>query len=378
MEMKKMQKKSVFWGLIVFVAASLALTACNIPSNATPDGDMILTHVAQTVSADRTQRAEPTSVTQEPEVEPTMTPTPTATVIPTIEPTPIPGVCDKAVFVEHVTYPSETRVDGGKDFVKTWRVLNAGYCTWTTSYALEFVSGRNMDAPVRVPLSKYVEPDQTADLSITFTAPTAEGAYTGYWALVNENGVKVPMDNIGDGNLSVSVWVNVLDTVAYDFTQNVCKARWQSVVDPNLACPGNTANSSPGYVSVVEDGLLENKKEADEDILVTRPDNGDFDGFISGTYPAFTVQRGDHFMATIGCAPDATQCNLFFDLQYQVGNGPIRTLETWREVYEGKVHEVEVDLTDLAGQSVKFILKVRNNETDKDNEGYWFEPVIMR
>ena len=375
-----MSKKTGFGGLILFLAVSLLVSACNLPSGATPDGDLILTHVAQTVAAERTKQAATDQApgATEDVPAPTLTPTPTPTVLPTIEPTPIPGACDKAVFVEHVTYPPGNLVEKGQDFVKTWRVLNAGYCTWTTDYALQFVTGYALDAPVRVALTKPVAPDQTADLSLIFTAPNAEGDFTGYWALVNEKGVKVPMDNIADGNLSVSIWVNILDTVVYDFTKSYCDARWQSVVDANLECPGDTTNSSPGYVTTVEDGKLENGKKVDGDILITRPDNGDYDGFISGTYPLFKIQRGDHFMATIGCADGATECNLFFDLQYQIGNGAVQTLKTWHEVNEGKVRKVSVDLSALANQSVRIILRVRNNETDKDNEGYWFEPVLIR
>ena len=123
---------------------------------------------------------------------------------------------------------------------------------------------------------------------------------------------------------------------------------------------------------------LETGDTVNEPILVTRPDNGDTDGFISGTYPTFNVQDGDLFMATIGCARGASMCYLDFALQYQIGNGSIKTLKTWREDYDGEVNEVTVDLSELAGSSVKFILKVSNINTDQDNEGYWFEPRILR
>lgn len=375
-------KKSSAKFLIMFLSLSLFLAACTVVVEGPPDGNLIPTHVAQTVAADRTQQVMGTPTPDETQPSPTdvFTPTPTATstIAPTPTETEIPGVCDLAVFVEHVTISPETLVEGGSDFTKVWQILNAGTCTWTTNYAVEFVYGRLMDAPIRVRLSDPVAPGGTTNISVDFTAPVTEGVHVGNWALVNANGVKVPMDNTADGNLQVSVWVNVLDTVVLDFTEDYCDARWQSVVDPSLDCPGDTSNSAPGYVTVLEEGELEDGTAVDDEILVTRPDNGDFDGFISGTYPAFNVQRGDQFMATIGCAPDGTRCNLFFELQYQIGNGPIRTLETWHERHNDEVREVSVDLEELAGESVKFILQVRNNETDLDNEGYWYEPVIMR
>jgi hypothetical protein len=111
---------------------------------------------------------------------------------------------------------------------------------------------------------------------------------------------------------------------------------------------------------------------------VSRPDNGDTDGFIMGTYPPFTVQDGDHFVATIGCAPDGYQCNLYFDLKYQIGAGAIQTLDTWYETHNNRTQEVDVDLSDLAGQTVRFILSVRNINTDIHNEGYWYHAWIMR
>jgi len=375
-----MLKKKYFWIFVSLLGFSLVLSACNIPNGEQQNGNLIPTHVAQTVTARVTEQPAFTSTPKQSELTATVTSTPQPSATPTQTATTIP--CEKAVFLEHVTVPLGAYIERGAGFVKTWRVFNAGSCTWTTASALEFVSGTAMGASARVPLSKSVAPGETADLTIAFTAPTSEGTHNGYWALVNESGVKIPMDNIDTGNLQVSIWINVLDTVVYDFTKNKCDARWQSVVDAFLKCPGDPTVSAPGYVIVLEEGKLEDgtaiKKEDDSKILVTRPDNGDSDGFISGTFPALKVQTGDHFLATIGCARGANECNLFFDLKYQIGNGAIHTLKTWQEVYEGKVRKVSVDLSSLAGESVKFILMVRNNQTDKDNQGYWFEPVIMR
>ena len=369
------QKNRSFWILISLFALSMILAACNLPSQETDGGNLLPTHVAQTVAANQTEQAAPTPTPQETVAS---SPTATFTPTPTSTPTQIPVPCDLAVFVEHVTFPAETLVKGGEDFTKTWKVRNAGSCAWSSAYALEFVSGDRMDAPVSAALARRVEPGDTTNLTLFFTAPTSEAIHRGYWALVNDNGVKIPMENTSDGNLSVAVRVNVLNTVAYDFTENYCDARWQSVVAPNLDCPDESKRSANGYVERLAEGILEDGEEVDDPILVTRPDNGDNDGFISGTYPNFKVQAGDYFMATIGCARGANQCNIYFDLQYRVGNGSIKTLETWREVYDGKTKDISVDLSDLAGQNVSFILTVRNNGTEQDNEGYWFDPRIMR
>ena len=52
-----------------------------------------------------------------------------------------------------VTVPDKTEIYADHKFVKTWRLLNAGTCTWTTKYSLYFVSGKQMFGPDRKMLS---------------------------------------------------------------------------------------------------------------------------------------------------------------------------------------------------------------------------------
>ncbi len=367
-------------GLACIIIA-LMVAACNLPSNGPSDSDIMLTSVAQTIAANQTAQAAPDTdetaaaeETEESDIQPT--PTPTLTQAPTE--TEMMGVCDQAVFVEDVTIPEESLVEEGEDFVKTWRVTNTGTCTWTTEYSLEFVAGAEMDAPLSVPLATSVVPNETTDLTIIFTAPTAEGTYTGFWALVNADGQKVPIDNLPDGNLKVAVKVNTLDEVAYDFAEKFCRAHWSSLVKEELPCPVGYIVIGHGYIMRLDDGKLEDGTQVNDYILVTRPDNGDTDGYIMGTYPPFLIENGDHFTASIGCASDGFQCNLYFDLKYQIGSGAIRTLETWYVTHNNDVTDVDVDLSELAGQSIKIILMVRNINSDLDNEGYWYHPRIMR
>ncbi|PIU90073.1 MAG: hypothetical protein COS63_04110, partial [Anaerolineae bacterium CG06_land_8_20_14_3_00_57_67] len=49
--------------------------------------------------------------------------------------------CDWAQFVADITVPDGASFAPGAAFTKTWRLKNIGTCTWTTSYALVFVSG---------------------------------------------------------------------------------------------------------------------------------------------------------------------------------------------------------------------------------------------
>lgn len=80
---------------------------------------------------------------------PTITPTPTrtSTPIPTIDRTRPPIntptreiPCNKAVAGQpiDVTIPDDTVMTPGQPFSKTWRLENAGSCTWTRQYAVTF------------------------------------------------------------------------------------------------------------------------------------------------------------------------------------------------------------------------------------------------
>jgi hypothetical protein len=372
-------------GSMLLLVFSLLLAACNLPTAGPSESDLILTHVAQTISVNQTIQAATLMVTEPTPGGPEATPSPTSeTPLPTPTPTPTPtntvpaGPCDQASFVEDVTYPPNSEVEAGEDFVKTWRVTNTGTCTWDSAYALEYVAGEDMDAPLSVPLAQTVVPSETADVTVIFTAPTAEGSYTGFWALVNPEGERVPMENLPDGNLKVLVEVNTLDEVAYDFAANYCRADWESLVYPDLPCPGDPQARGRGYVLRLDGGELESGLDVTDPILVTRPDNGDTDGFILGTFPPFVIEDGDHFMATIGCAPDGYQCNIYFDLKYQIGAGAIQTLDSWHQTHDNDVDDISVDLSDLAGQTVRLILSVRNINNDVHNEGHWYEPRVMR
>ena len=139
--------------------------------------------VTQTVYA-MTQNA-PTAVpaTATP-VPATSTPVrPTNTAVPTAV-----SYCDWVAFVKDVTIPDGTQLSTGEVFTKTWRLQNRGTCTWTPDYMLVFSGGDPMGSTTAVRLPGYVAPGQTVDVSVTLTAPTSTGYYTGYWMLRNPSG----------------------------------------------------------------------------------------------------------------------------------------------------------------------------------------------
>jgi murein DD-endopeptidase MepM/ murein hydrolase activator NlpD len=94
---------------------------------------------------------------------------------------------DRAVFVDDAALPDGARVRAGSLTVKTWRVRNTGVHPWDSSYALKFVSGRQMGAPAVVELP-YTPPGETAEISLELRAPVSTGQHKGSWRLVNPEG----------------------------------------------------------------------------------------------------------------------------------------------------------------------------------------------
>ena len=145
------------------------LAACNLPSKApaTEEPNSIFTQAALTVQAQLTQSAQFSTPTLPP-------PQPTNTLVslPTSAPATLPPaasatpVCDQAQFVKDVTIPDGTLFDPGETFTKTWRLRNAGACTWS-GYSLVFDSGDAMSGSSPVAIGT-VNPGQEIDLSVTY------------------------------------------------------------------------------------------------------------------------------------------------------------------------------------------------------------------
>ena len=175
--------------ILVFI-----LTACNLPSNATATAEpnSIFTQAALTVQAELTQSAAFSTPTLPP-----AQPTNTQVILPTIAPATLQPaasatpVCDQAQYVKDVTIDDGTTFDPGETFTKTWRLRNAGTCTWS-GYSLVFDSGDAMSGASPISIGT-VNPGQEVDLSVTLTAPASNGSYRGYWRIRNTSGVLIPV-----------------------------------------------------------------------------------------------------------------------------------------------------------------------------------------
>jgi hypothetical protein len=103
--------------------------------------------------------------------------------------TPIPtsivvSSCNGSAYVSDITIPDKTVMAPGATFVKTWAIQNTGTCTWDTTFKLAFAGGDQMGGAV-TKLTASVAPSQQVQVSVSLTAPTTAGTYTGYWRMVD-------------------------------------------------------------------------------------------------------------------------------------------------------------------------------------------------
>jgi hypothetical protein len=285
---------------------------------------------------------------------------------------------DRAQFVADVTVPDGTRYDPGAAFKKTWRLRNVGTCTWTTSYTMVFDTGAQMGSTTSVNLTNTA-PGQTVDVSVDMTAPNAAGHYIGYWKFKNASGT---LFGIGvNANRSWWVEINVVGGsapggVAYEFASesNAKSATWSSGAG-GLTFPG-TDNDAKGFALRQAQPKFESGVTASQAGLLVSPQQIT-NGYIQAVYPEFTVQNGDRFQATVGCEANATSCYVAYRLDYQVGN-TIRTFWTFREKFEGWTYNANLNLSPLAGQSVRFILYVSAWGSPVGDRAIWGNPIIAR
>jgi len=295
---------------------------------------------------------------------------------PAAEATPVhAAACDWARFIADVTVPDGTTYAPGAAFRKTWRLMNIGSCTWTTSYALVFDSGEIMGAPTAINFPYNVAPGQSVDLSVDMIAPSSAGHFFSYWKLRNASGTIFGIGSSANMAFWAEIYVNTTAGVGYSFTANAPSAVWSSAAG-TLGFPGTDGNSS-GFSIKLDKPKFESGLESGNPGLLTVPQNV-YNGYIQGSYPAIRVERGDRFQATIGCEYGSTTCYVEYRLNYQIGTGPIRTFWTFREKYEGWTYNVNLNLDSLAGYDVNFILFTSSYGSPTGDRTLWGNPVISR
>jgi hypothetical protein len=83
-------------------------------------------------------------------------------------------------------------------------------------------------------------------------------------------------------------------------------------------------------------------------------------------------------MADIGCLERSPGCDVTFSLDYLTPGQPPREIGSWREVDDGMLRRLDIDLSFLAGQTAQFILNVTNNGKPADANAFWLVPSIRR
>jgi hypothetical protein len=362
---------------LIFFVLFLVLVqlACNAPSGAaTPDTFATLNGL-YTASALTQQAGSFTLTPGLPLPTTTGSGTPVSATNTAFVASPIPvSRCDAAAFLSDVTYADGSLVARNSTFVKIWRLQNTGTCRWTPSYSVVFYGGDAMSGPATASLAKNVNPGETIDLPVTLTSPGADGHYRGYWKLRNASGALFGIGSTADTAFWVDIKVTGPSYIAYDFVSNYCNANWENNNNA-LPCPG-TDGALEGYVLKLNAPIMENGTTEDEPGLLTAPKDSN-NGVITGQYPSFTVQAGDRFRTLVNCQYNSKKCDVIFRLDYKL-NGQIKTLASWHEIYEGLFYPVDLDLSSLAGQSVKFILFVSANGAQNNDNAIWLNPHILR
>ncbi len=328
----------------------------------------------------------------------------------TSSPTPALNVdCNRADFIGDVTIKDNTILQLSQPFTKTWRIKNAGTCTWTTAYKLILVGGDPMGSLPSVSMPINVAPGQTVDLSVNMTAPSAAGHYEGVWQLQAADGKTFGVGTAAKDNIWIRIRVippafatatstaasetpsptftelpsstleptfepSPAPEVRYSFAANPCDAQWQSNTGI-LTCPGKEGDSN-GFILMLDQAQLEDGTTASLPTLLTFPQNS-ADGYILGVYPEYEVQPGDHFQASVGCEKDATACSVLFRLSYLDSASTPHDLWSVGEFYDGKYVKLDLDLAQLAGQKVKFILYVSALGSSEQDRALWVDPRLV-
>ncbi len=246
--------------LTITVILAFTLVSCGSSNQS-----VIATSVALTVQAQNTPTAPATDTplaptTDTPSAE-TATLGPTSipsTPTPTLLPLGTPLNCSiVANFVSEDT-PDGTIESPGTTFIKTWNVQNNGTCIWNTSWKIVYDKGNIMGGGYVYNFPQVVAPGQTVPIAIQFTAPAAEGTYTGYWLLESPNGT---VFGVGQYSAPLSVSINVnsgtpgantptvygITSVTYDYSTAFGKS---GSCSPNVFLTTTATISSNGPLTI--------------------------------------------------------------------------------------------------------------------------------
>ncbi len=285
--------------------------------------------------------------------------------------------CNRAQFIKDVNVPDGSHFAPGDTFTKTWRLRNTGTCTWKKDdYKLVLTNGDAFGVATSHVLTEDVPPWSYVNLTIpSMVAPANPGKHFSYWKLDNGAGEQFGVGWRGDVAIFALINVVTPPSVTFDFTDEAPSAIWTSGVPGSLSFPG-TPGDLIGAVFSDPAPHFENGTTASTPGLVASP-NDAYNGFIEGYYTGYTVKKGDRFQTTVGCEYGHSSCYVAFSLKYQIGSGPVHTLWTFRERYEGLTYSANVNLDWLADKNVNFILNMSAYGSPAGDSAIWGHPVIV-
>jgi hypothetical protein len=204
--------------LPVILLLVIGTMGCNFPGSPNgPDESGTPSLLYGTVASLLTQTA--SNLTPSPILTATpdnfQSPSPTSINLPLSSATPMPTtmlssptvICDlaRAGIPFDVTIPDDSVIRPGEAFVKTWRLVNAGSCTWNRDYALVWFSGDDLGVRRVEPFGVSVAPNDVVDFSVDMLAPMNPGVYQSNWKLRNNRG---ELFGIGPGG-GAPFWVRI-------------------------------------------------------------------------------------------------------------------------------------------------------------------------
>ncbi len=348
-----------FWLML----AGFLLAACNFPGGATPTDPMaeVRTAAALTVQAMSTQAAP----TQTAPALPTLTPPPAASA----SATPNPDLpCNLAEFVSE-SVPDGSQFFPGSVFVKSWTLRNAGSCVWTTAYQLEYVSGNIPDILSLQKLTNgAVAPGQTLVIMLSIMLPQEPGDYRADFRLRDADGTAFSFKNP-----EKTFWaaVEVVNT-DINLAENLCAAEWTSGAG-KMSCPGKSGTVD-GFAYTDPKPPSKTARKTMNSRCGSARRTHKMDTFRA--YPGSALPSGARFEAVLGCAKNAAACDAEFSLLAQAGLETPRLLAAWNETNDGAFHRISYDLSDLAGQNLRLILRMDSRGSALDDVLHLLMPVL--
>jgi len=188
-----------------------------------------------------------------------------------------------------------------------------------------------------------------------------------------------PTENSGN---PLALPTPIVGTVALDFSERPCSASWSNNGE-YLPCPGNLEEISGGYADRFDTIVIEGNIHISQPGLLTIPAQNDSNFYaIFGKYPPFTVQPGDHFQAVLACEEGFPNCDVSFSLEYFTYSNAILQVPgaKWnKQADPGRSYiYADANLDPLAGQTVQFVLTIRDNGDADDDHAVWIMPHIAR